>query len=155
MKIAVTGAASFIGSALHRFCRTQGIQWVGIDMAPHMPTAANPDSYLAFTSRAGSSGLTAPATPATLVTNMNTGQGVPVTRDQGGFVRLFFEAQGADGRTRAMWVDSRDGYFGQDFNAGTATTCTTAADYSTGGGCEPTVAIAVRALRSNSIRSGT
>ena len=106
-------------------------------------TAANPDSYLAFASRAGSSGLTAPATAATLVSNMATGQGVPVTRDKGGFVRLFFEAQGADGRTRAMWVDSRDGYFGQDFNAGTATTCTTAADYSTGGGCEPTVAIAV------------
>ncbi len=105
--------------------------------------ATNPDSYLTFTSRAGSSGLTAPATSATLVTNMNTGQGVPVTRDKGGFVRLFFEAQGADGRTRAMWIDSKDGYYGLDFNAGAAATCTTAADYSPGGGCEPTVAIPV------------
>jgi len=112
-------------------------------VAPAAATAASPDTYLAFTSRAGSSGLIAPTAPATLVTNMATGQGVPVSRDQGGFVRLFFEAQGADGRTRAMWVDSRDGYFGLDFNSGTATTCSTAADYSAGGGCEPTVAIAV------------
>ena len=90
-----------------------------------------------------SSGLIAPATPSTLVSNMATGQGVPVTREKGGFVRLFFEAQGADGRTRAMWIDSKDGYYGLDFNAGAATTCSTAADYSAGGGCEPTVAIPV------------
>lgn len=112
-------------------------------VASDAATAADPGSYLAFTSRAGTSGLIAPSTAATLVTNMATGQGVPVTREKGGFVRLFFEAQGADGRTRAMSVDSRDGYYGQDFNAGAATTCSTAADYSTGGGCEPTVAIAV------------
>ena len=37
MKIAVTGAASFIGSALHAYCRTQGIEWVGVDMAPPGP----------------------------------------------------------------------------------------------------------------------
>lgn len=112
-------------------------------VAPDAANAANTASYLTFTSRAGSSGLIAPTAPATLVTNMATGQGVPVTREKGGFVRLFFEAQGADGRTRAMWVDSHDGYFGQDFNSGTATTCSTAADYSSGGGCEPNVAIGV------------
>ena len=105
--------------------------------------AANPDSYLSFSSRAGSSGLTTPTSPATLVASVATGQGVPVTRERGGFVRLFFEAQGADGRTRAMWIDSKDGYYGQDFNTGPATTCTTAADYSSSGGCAPTVAIAV------------
>jgi hypothetical protein len=37
-----------------------------------------------------------------------------------------------------LWIDSKDGYFGQDFNAGAASTCTTAADYSSGGGCVPT-----------------
>jgi len=105
--------------------------------------ATNPDSFLTFTSRAGSSGLIAPATNTTLIAGMATGQGVPVTRERGGFVRLFFEAQGADGRTRAMWIDSKDGYYGLDFNAGPAGTCSTAADYSPGGGCEPTVAIAV------------
>ncbi len=105
--------------------------------------AANVDSFLSFTSRAGSSGLIAPPTSTTLIAGMATGQGVPVTRERGGFVRLFFEAQGADGRTRAMWIDSKDGYYGLDFNAGAAGTCGTAADYSPGGGCEPAVAIAV------------
>lgn len=106
-------------------------------------TATIAGSYLAFTSRAGSSGLIAPTTASMLIAGMATGQGVPVARDKGGFVRLFFEAQGADGRTRAMWIDSKDGYYGLDFNAGAASTCSTAADYSAGGGCEPSVAIAV------------
>lgn len=37
MKIAVTGAASFIGAALHRYCQTHGIEWVGVDAAPPGP----------------------------------------------------------------------------------------------------------------------
>ncbi len=105
--------------------------------------ASNPDTFLSFTSRAGSSGLISPTSASTLITVVSTGQGVPVAREKGGFVRLFFEAQGADGRARAMWIDSKDGYYGLDFNAGAATTCSTAADYSAGGGCEPTVAIPV------------
>jgi len=105
--------------------------------------AATATSFLTFTSRAGSSGLIAPTTSTALIAGMATGQGVPVARDKGGFVRLFFEAQGADGKTRALWVDSKDGYYGLDFNAGPAGTCSTAADYSPGGGCEPTVAITV------------
>lgn len=36
-KIAVTGAASFIGAAFHRYCETHGIEWVGIDAAPAGP----------------------------------------------------------------------------------------------------------------------
>lgn len=108
-------------------------------------SAANPDSYLTFTSRAGSTGLITPTTAATLVQLVATGEGVPVSRERGGFVRLFFEAQGADGLTRVLSIDSKDGYFGQDFNSGAATTCSTAADYSTGGGCAPTVAISVSA----------
>jgi hypothetical protein len=78
-----------------------------------------------------------------MIASVATGQGVPVSRERGGFVRLFFEAQGADGKTRVFSIDSKDGYYGQDFNAGPATTCTTAADYATGGGCVPTLAIAV------------
>ena len=105
--------------------------------------ASAPESFLTFTSRSGSSGLIAPASPSPLIANVATGQGVPIAKHLGGFVRLFFEAQGADGRTRIMSIDSADGYAGLDFNAGTATTCSTAADYSTGGGCAPTVAIAV------------
>jgi UDP-glucose 4-epimerase len=34
MKIAATGAASFIGAALQRYCLTHGIDWVGIDQRP-------------------------------------------------------------------------------------------------------------------------
>ena len=116
---------------------------LSVAVASATADAASPDSYLTFTSRAGSSGLLSPASASTLIAGVATGQGVPVTRDRGGFVRLFFEAQGADGRTRAMWIDSKDGYYGLDFNAGAAATCATAADYSPGGGCEPTVAIAV------------
>ena len=116
---------------------------LSVAVASGTAAAAAPDTFLSFTSRAGSSGLIAPTTSTTLIAGMATGQGVPVARDKGGFVRLFFEAQGADGRTRAMWIDSKDGYFGLDFNAGAASTCSSAADYSAGGGCEPTVAIAV------------
>ena len=105
--------------------------------------ASAPDTFLGFTSRAGASGVTSPPTPTPLIASIATGQGVPVTHPDGGFVRLFFEAQGADGRTRAMWVDSKDGYRGLDFNAGPTMTCETAADYAAGGGCAPTVAIAV------------
>ena len=105
--------------------------------------ATDRGSYLAFASRAGSSGLASPAPAASRIQIVATGQGVPVTRERGGFVRLFFEAQGTDGRTRTFWIDSKDGYYGQDFNAGAAGTCTTAADYSPGGGCEPSLAIPV------------
>ncbi|BCS33801.1 hypothetical protein TBR22_A30290 [Luteitalea sp. TBR-22] len=104
---------------------------------------AVPETFLSFSSRAGSSGLLSPTAPTPLVASLATGQGVPVTHPDGGFVRLFFEAQGADGRTRAMWIDSKDGYRGLDFNAGPGSTCETAADYAAGGGCAPTVAIAV------------
>lgn len=108
------------------------------------PADANdPDTFLTFGSRAGSSGLQSPSSPSTLIAQVATGQGVPVARHLGGFVRLFFEANGADGRTRALWIDSKDGYQGQDFNAGASTVCTTAADYAPGGGCAPAVAIAV------------
>lgn len=116
---------------------------LSVAVASGTADAANPDSYLTFTSRAGASGLIAPTASSTLVSIVATGQGVPVARERGGFVRLFFEAQGADGRTRAVSIDSKDGYYGLDFNAGSETTCSTAADYASGGGCEPTVAIAV------------
>jgi hypothetical protein len=121
-----------------------GARWaLAAGVASSEANASNPDSYLTFTSRAGSTGLITPATAATMVQLVATGQGVPVKRELGGFVRLFFEAQGADGKTRAMSIDSKDGYFGLDFNSGADTLCSTAADYSTGGGCVPTVTIPI------------
>ncbi|TWO68299.1 fibronectin type III domain-containing protein [Caenimonas sedimenti] len=105
--------------------------------------AAVPASYLAFSSSGGTTGLHAPVSSTPWIAGMATGQGVPLAASLGAKVRLFFEAQGADGRTRIFSVDSADGYTGQDFHAGVPTACTTAADYSAGGGCAPQVAIGV------------
>jgi hypothetical protein len=116
---------------------------LSVAVASAEANAANPDSYLTFTSRAGTTGLNSPSSASTLIATVATGQGVPIARERGGFVRVFFEAQGADGKTRAMSIDSKDGYYGLDFNAGSASICSTAADYSAGGGCEPTVTIPV------------
>ncbi|HUQ93820.1 MAG TPA: fibronectin type III domain-containing protein [Bryobacteraceae bacterium] len=60
-----------------------------------------------------------------------------------GAVRLFFEAQGHDGRTRILSLDSQDGYVGRDFHRGAPTRCSTFADYAPGGGCEPALEIDV------------
>lgn len=116
---------------------------LSVAVASAEATAADPDSYLTFTSRAGTTGLNSPSSASTLIATVATGQGVPVARERGGFVRVFFEAQGADGKTRAMYIDSKDGYYGLDFNAGPSAICSTAADYSSGGGCEPTVTLPV------------
>jgi len=43
-----------------------------------------------------------------------------------------------------MYLDSRDGYVGRDFNAGAKTICNTLEDYSAGGGCAPTVVVGVQ-----------
>ena len=115
---------------------------LSVAVASAEATAANSESYLSFTSRAGSSGLISPATAGSLISVVATGQGVPIARDRGGFVRLFFEATGADNKTRVFSIDSKDGYFGLDFNSGPAGTCSTAADYDSGG-CVPTLAIGV------------
>lgn len=106
-------------------------------------SAAAPSSYLSFASRAGSAGLLDPPTSATWVRAVATGQGVALSQAMGARTRLYFEAQGADNRTRILSVDSQDGYAGLDFNAGASGVCSTAADYSTGGGCAPTLVIGV------------
>lgn len=116
---------------------------LAVAIASQHADAARPASFLSFASRAGSSGLMSPPAPSRLVKTVNTGQGVPLSKDMGGRVRLFFEALGDDGRTRILQLDSQDGYFGQDFNTGTPRVCSTTADYGGGGGCEPAVAIGV------------
>ena len=108
-------------------------------------SADTPSSYLTFTSKAGSSGLVSPgsASGTRSIASISTGQGVPLSAGMGGKVRVFFEASGSDGKTRIFSVDSKDGYVGQDFNSGAALTCSTDADYASGGGCAPTLAIGV------------
>jgi len=105
--------------------------------------ASVPDSYLSFVSMAGTTGLVSPTASSTLVKQVATGQGVPLSAAMGGRVRLFFEAAGADNKTRILYLDSQDGYVGRDFNSGSSDLCTTTADYQTGGGCFPTVAVGV------------
>ena len=105
-------------------------------------STTDPLSFLSLNSLAGSSGLIRPTTPAPLVADVATGQAVPLSAAMGGGVRLYFEALGA-GRTRILSVDSADGYTGRDFNRGAATTCATAADYASGGGCAPSVVIGI------------
>jgi hypothetical protein len=112
---------------------------VGVSSAS--ASAGSLDSYLSFTSRAGVAGLISPPTPAPLVSGVATGQAVPLSAAMGGRIRLYFEAADAAGRTRILSLDSQDGYTGLDFNSGAATVCATAADYSTGGGCFPSVVL--------------
>lgn len=111
--------------------------------------AGNASSYLAFTRVAGSTGLVSPQTATTLVKQVATGQGVPLSAEMGSKVRLFFEANGNDNKTRIMYLDSQDGYTGQDFNAGSSSYCSSSSDYQTGGGCAPVVAIGIEGDTTN------
>lgn len=83
------------------------------------------------------------AASRSLATQLNLFQAVPLAPEAGGGIRLYFEAQGYDGRTRILHLDSRDGYVGRDFHRGTATRCSAIADYSPGGGCDPVLDIGV------------
>ena len=123
--------------------QTSQRQALSTALAGSVISANTPSSYLSFTSSGATTGLITPATAATAVKQIATGQGVPLSAALGGKIRLFFEAQASDNKTRIYSLDSQDGYVGQDFNSGSATTCSTMADYSTGGGCVPTVLIGV------------
>lgn len=79
----------------------------------------------------------------TVAASVTTTQPIALDASMGGGVRLFFESMGTDRRTRVMYLDSRDGYVGRDFNAGAKTICNTLEDYSAGGGCAPTVVVGV------------
>ncbi len=103
------------------------------------PATANVSSVSSFTALTGSAGLIKPASPATLVAEINTPQAIPLSESMGGAVRLMFEASGADNLVRLLTIDSHDGYLGRDFHSGSATVCSQASDYETGGPCEPTI----------------
>lgn len=98
-----------------------------------------------FTALSGESGLITPATGATYIEEVNTGQPVPMSEQDGGSIRLYFEANGSDGHARIMSIDSVDGYVGQDFNSSSSEqVCSEATDYEIGGNCAPTLAIGVQ-----------
>jgi len=106
-------------------------------------TAGSASSYLSFTSHAATSGLRSPTGATSGIKTIATGQGVPLSAAMGAKVRLFFEANGADGKNRIYSVDSVDGYVGRDFNQGAAATCSSSADYQPGGHCPATLVIGV------------
>lgn len=113
-------------------------------------SAASPSSYLSgFTSYASSSGVRSPSSSTSGIKSIMTGQGVPLSSAMGGKVRLFFESNDADGKTRIYSVDSVDGYTGRDFNSGSATTCSSSSDYSATGSCPATVVIGVQGDATN------
>lgn len=87
----------------------------------------------------GAPGIHCPTTP-NLSSQLALFQPVPLTS---GSVRLFFESQGTDGRTRVLSLDSQDGYIARDFHRGPATRCSTFQDFAPGGGCEPEIVIGV------------
>ena len=118
---------------------TQATKGLAVGVSDEV-ASSDPSSVLRFTSLAGRTGLVSPDPDATLVADVATGQAVPLAS---GSVRLFFEALGADGRTRIMHIDSQDGLAGRDFHKGPSTVCATAADYAAGGPCAPTLDVAI------------
>ncbi len=121
----------------------------GINVALSDSTVGlSPSTADSFTPLGSSFGIFSPpvATPYISVEGAGEGvatfQAIPLAAEMGGGIRLMFEASGTDGKMRVLQLDSQDGYVGADFNSTTATVCSTAADY-TSGGCVPTVAIGV------------
>lgn len=100
-------------------------------------------SFQSFTSLASSSGVRSPGSSGNPIQSIMTGQGVPLGGTLGAKVRLFFESNDADGKTRIYAVDSVDGYSGRDFHSGAATQCSAASDYAAGGPCAATLVIGV------------
>ena len=138
-----SGAGANLEGKLQLYYDPIGASEKGVKVAT-LPSAATTDlsSVSSFTPVAGS-GLIKPSSGAPLISSINTSQAVPLSSSLGGKVRLFFEATGADGKTRILYLDSQDGFTGQDFHSGPPTSCSTPADYSSGGGCAPSVAIGV------------
>ena len=113
-------------------------------------SATNAASYLSgFTSYASTSGVRSPSSSTSGIKSIMTGQGVPLSAAMGGKVRLFFESNDADGKTRIYSVDSVDGYTGRDFNSGSSTTCSASGDYLATGACPATVVIGVQGDATN------
>jgi hypothetical protein len=121
-----------------------GRQALSTALTASTTSASVPSSYLSFVSSGASTGLLTPTPASTQVETVATGQGIPLSAAMGAKVRVFFEAQGVDRKTRIFSIDSVDGYTGQDFNSDSnSTICATTADFSSGGGCAYTVAVGI------------
>ncbi len=112
---------------------------IGEQIAAGDVTEFRPVSGFGLIRVCGAPGVVCPNTP-NLSAQLALFQPVPMTN---GSVRLFFEAQATDGRTRVLSLDSQDGYVARDFHRGAATRCSTFQDFAPGGPCEPTIEIGV------------
>jgi hypothetical protein len=124
------------GFGLVSYCRPQPGQPQGTQPRPPQPSTPPQPAQPPQPQKLSCEGTSAAARVATF-------QAIPLSEKLGSRVRLFFEGEGTDGKTRVMFIDSKDGYVGRDFNSGSSTVCSTSADYSKGGGCEPTVIVGV------------
>ncbi|MDP4028716.1 MAG: fibronectin type III domain-containing protein [Gallionella sp.] len=72
-----------------------------------------------------------------------TSQPVPLSSAMGSKIRLFFEFSyiGPGNKVGIYYLDSQDGYTGLDYNRGSATVCSTDAEFAVGGDCAPTLAV--------------
>jgi hypothetical protein len=75
-------------------------------------------------------------------TGPSTFQVVALSKRTGQSVRLFYEAQDADGHARVYSIDSQDGWSGRDFNQSAATICQDS-DVTASGDCAPHLEIGV------------
>jgi hypothetical protein len=100
---------------------------------------ASASTFSQFSEITPGHGLKHPNTPSTLVKRLAAFHAVPMVPDNK--IRLFFEAQGADGATRLMYLDSQDGLEGRDFHPGSASVVETQTDYD--GIAKPTVIVGI------------
>ena len=109
-------------------------QTLGVATGARVLSADDPGSWAPLTLHPAAAGFVSPQPRGTPVGDIMTGQGVPL---RSGGVRLYFESNAADGKTRILSVTSADGLVGLDFNTSpNSSLCRTPADYAAGGSCE-------------------
>lgn len=105
--------AGAMADRIQHYYGALGVSGLVNAVASQAADAGNAASYLAFTHVSGSTGIVSPQTATTLVKQVATGQGVPLSAEMGSKVRLFFEANSSDNKTRIMYLDRQDGYKGK------------------------------------------
>jgi len=113
-------------------------QAVGVGTAAQAADASELQTLFPLTSHHGTAGVISHSPTTSLIAAIMTAQAIPLADEH---LRLYFEANGNDGRTRILSIDGVDGFTGLDFNSGASDVCSSNADYQDGGGCEPTVVL--------------
>ncbi|MBI3071441.1 MAG: fibronectin type III domain-containing protein [Deltaproteobacteria bacterium] len=142
------GAPASVAGKVRLYYDAIGTTRKGVNIALSTNIAtADASSVNSFVTLGADAGLFLPSSNTTYIDTLPgilTSQSIPLPASMGAKMRLFFEAEGADVKTRILSLDSNDGYLGEDFNSGASMRCQDAGDYS-GGGCVPTVVVGVTA----------